>query len=81
MAVVVWALCSEEFSFVECEMFGFGLPEAVILGIIVLVLFGRRLPSLFRSLGESLPAFKQGLAQDHLEIPVGDQKNLERFRN
>jgi len=45
-------------------MFGLGLPELVILAVIILLLFGRRLPSLARSLGESLPAFKKGMAED-----------------
>lgn len=58
------------------DMFGLGLPEAIILGIIVLVLFGRRLPNLFRSLGASLPAFKQGLAEEESQ-PVSNRKALK----
>ncbi|WP_437226682.1 Sec-independent protein translocase subunit TatA/TatB [Planctomicrobium sp. SH661] len=43
-------------------MFGLGVPELVILAVIILLLFGRRLPGLFLSLGQSVPAFKKGLA-------------------
>lgn len=50
-------------------MFGFGMTELVILAVIILVLFGGRLPSLARSLGESLPAFKKGLATEDPVTP------------
>jgi sec-independent protein translocase protein TatA len=39
---------------------GMGLPELVIVGLIVLVLFGNRLPSVMRSLGQGLVEFKKG---------------------
>lgn len=55
-------------------MFGFGMTELVILAVIILVLFGRRLPSLARSLGESLPAFKKGLATEE-PLPSETPKN------
>jgi len=58
-------------------MFGLGLPEAIILGVIILLLFGRRLPAMFRSLGESLPAFKDGLAEEKpgSQNPPGNVKH------
>lgn len=42
-------------------MFGLGLPELIILAIIILVLFGSRLPSVMRSLGGSVTSFKKGM--------------------
>ncbi len=38
-----------------------GLPEMAIFAVIVLVLFGKRLPTAMRSLGQSVGALKQGL--------------------
>jgi sec-independent protein translocase protein TatA len=38
------------------------LPELVILAIVVLLLFGNRLPSVMRSLGQGVVEFKKGLA-------------------
>ncbi|WP_437223500.1 Sec-independent protein translocase subunit TatA/TatB [Planctomicrobium sp. SH661] len=51
-------------------MFGLGLPELIILGIIILVLFGSRLPSAMKSLGGSFHSFKKGMQEGEEE---GDQ--------
>ncbi|MEM9702034.1 MAG: twin-arginine translocase TatA/TatE family subunit [Planctomycetota bacterium] len=40
---------------------GIGVPEMLLFGGIVLVLFGKRLPGAMRSLGQSVGALKQGL--------------------
>jgi len=40
---------------------GVGLPELLIIGAIVLLLFGKRLPSVMRSLGTSIVEFKKGV--------------------
>lgn len=37
-----------------------GWPELLIFAVIVLVLFGSRLPSVMRSLGSSITEFKKG---------------------
>lgn len=42
----------------------FSLPgggEWIIIGIVALLLFGRRLPDVARSLGQSIVAFKRGI--------------------
>ena len=39
-----------------------GLPEMMIIGVIVLLLFGNRLPSVMRSLGKGITEFKKGVS-------------------
>jgi sec-independent protein translocase protein TatA len=41
--------------------FGLGPMELVIVGSVVLLLFGSRLPSVMRSMGKSITQFKAGL--------------------
>jgi sec-independent protein translocase protein TatA len=43
-------------------MFGIGSSEMVILFVIALLLFGKRLPEVARSLGKGMMEFKKGLA-------------------
>ena len=42
-------------------MFGLGPTEWIIIAIIVLLLFGNRLPSVMRSLGRGIVEFKKGV--------------------
>ena len=42
-------------------MFSMGPQELVVLCVIGVLLFGRKLPEVGRSLGKSIVAFKQGL--------------------
>ena len=42
-------------------MFGLGTTELLIVGAIVLLLFGTRLPKVMRSLGEGIVEFKRGV--------------------
>jgi len=42
--------------------FGFpGLPEMLVVALVVLLLFGSRLPSVMRSLGVGITEFKKGI--------------------
>jgi TatA/E family protein of Tat protein translocase len=41
--------------------YNLGLPELLILLVIVLLLFGHRLPGLGRSMGRSVSEFKEGI--------------------
>jgi len=50
-----------------------GLPELLIIAVIVLVLFGKRLPSVMRSLGTSITEFKKGINEVN-EEPAGDHE-------
>jgi sec-independent protein translocase protein TatA len=49
-------------------MFGIGTFELVILGIVAVLLFGSRLPSVARSLGKSLNEFKRGMREFEDEV-------------
>lgn len=43
-------------------MFGFGgIGEILIIGFIILLLFGKRLPATMRSMGQSIVEFKKGV--------------------
>lgn len=42
----------------------FSGPELIIVGLIALALFGGRLPSAMRSLGQSVTSFKSGLREE-----------------
>ena len=44
-----------------------GLPELLIIGAIALLIFGSRLPSTMRSLGQSVVQFKKGLKEGESE--------------
>jgi sec-independent protein translocase protein TatA len=40
---------------------GIGTTELLIVGFIILILFGSRLPSVMRSLGQGVTEFKKGV--------------------
>lgn len=57
-------------------MFGFGPVELLVLAVIVLVLFGRRLPAAMRALGGSVTSFKKGMQDE--ENDGQNQQNLNQ---
>jgi sec-independent protein translocase protein TatA len=55
-------------------VFGLGGAELIVVGLIVLLLFGSRLPSVMRSLGQSVTSFKSGLNDDEEDEEKKKQK-------
>jgi sec-independent protein translocase protein TatA len=49
-------------------MFGIGTTEMLVLGIIAVLLFGSRLPSVARSFGKSIVEFKKGMHDIENEV-------------
>ena len=61
-------------------MFGLGITELVIiLGIVLLIFGGRKLPELSRGLGLSIRNFKKGL-HDPEAIDITPKKNEETLQ-
>ena len=44
-------------------MFGLNPMELMIVGVVAVLLFGNKLPSLARSLGKSMTEFKKGISE------------------
>ena len=61
-------------------MFGFGLPELIVVMVIVLVVFGAgRLPEIGGALGKSIRNFKNASnAKDEIEIKPGRDEEKKR---
>jgi sec-independent protein translocase protein TatA len=63
-----------------------GLPELMIIGVIILLLFGSRLPSVMRNLGRGIVEFKRGVRgveddierEDRDEIPARSKDEAVR---
>lgn len=53
------------------------LPELLIVALVVLVLFGSRLPKVMRSLGSSITEFKKGVNEGSEEQEDAAETRLE----
>jgi len=45
-----------------------GAPELIVIGLVMLLLFGRRLPEVGKSLGQGIVQFKKGLKDIETEV-------------
>lgn len=54
---------------VTLAMFGLGTTELLIVGAVVLLLFGSRLPKVMRSLGQGIVEFKKGVQGIEEDLP------------
>ncbi len=64
-------------------VWGIGPMEMVIVGMVMLLLFGTRLPSVMRSLGFGITEFKKGLKGEGLTEPdasIEDQRRADERR-
>ena len=56
-------------------MGSFGLTEIVILFLIILILFGaKRIPDLFRAVGDSIKNFKSGVSDEGDQAKPDEKK-------
>jgi sec-independent protein translocase protein TatA len=54
------------------------LPHLLLLGLVVLLIFGNRLPSVMRSLGQGVVEFKKGLQDIQEDVKTTTNKIEEQ---
>ncbi len=59
-------------------MFGIGMPEMLVVCLIMLLMFGNRLPSVMRSLGVGITEFKKGIKGDGMTDPNATLEDQRR---
>jgi sec-independent protein translocase protein TatA len=64
-----------------CVLFGWlnpGPMDMLIVGVIILLLFGNRLPSVMRSLGQGVVEFKKGIEGVEEDIRDAGSKKVKK---
>jgi sec-independent protein translocase protein TatA len=60
-------------------MFGMSWHEMLIVGVIAILLFGKRLPEVAKSLGNSYREFRRGLAEFHSQVDFTDTGSASSY--
>ena len=59
-------------------MFGFGMQEILVIGLIILLLFGgKKIPELMKGLGKGVKSFKEGMNEVTEEVKNEEVKSGE----
>ena len=61
-------------------MFGIGVSEMAIIGVVAVLLFGSQLPKIARSLGSAIPSFRAGLRDVELELQAAEKEVKDAVR-
>jgi sec-independent protein translocase protein TatA len=62
-------------------MFGLGMPELIVIMVIVLIIFGAgKLPEIGGAIGKGIKSFKKSIKEpDELDVtPKGEEKEKEK---
>ena len=59
-------------------MFGLGFQELMVVGVVAVLLFGKRLPEVARSLGASYNEFRRGLNEIQSQIDLSGSSYSRR---
>lgn len=61
-------------------MFGIGIPEFIVISIILLVVFGAgKIPEVAGALGKSINSFKKAMAEkDEIELKAGMENDVKK---
>ena len=62
-------------------MFGLGIWELLIILVLVLVLFGRKLPELGEGIGKGIRNFKKSIREpDEIDVTPKEEKEKEKSK-